>query len=571
MDEDAMLAELLNPQFRAVPGAASPGTSQAVTPDGSFFLPQDELLSADGMDPFLRALEAEDRTLEEKLREYDAKYGSPEGPNPYLPLQQPAAARLSPALRPRSAAAATERNARNASSHRFRARDPAKERLPTARFTLFDDLGGGAAPEGDEENAAPPDHRPGPALQKQSVASGAGGRRKKRSSYEAVAKFRQLAAEKERFGLRLAGQTKAIKVMTLKLQGQGDELRRVQTENEKLRQSLRLSRNDNALLVAQKEEAMRQVRADQGGAEKQVQAFLDEIAALKRRLRHLSEKEGGNAQRNAALLQRLKDAQREAQGAVRDRDAARANAAEIAASAERAKVLMKHARERLRRELEGQQALRDAAARHEAQLGEVNGQLSQLRAKLKQVVADAGLLKKEADGKAQALAKKQAELARAEAGMRELASELHLLKTEQAFRAKPRKPARARAEPAAAAAATAESRASAAPAPKGRKGARAAAAKPKPKGRRGREAPQSSQRGALEGAAAAAAGGYDSDSSSDMSWDGIYKSSKEALAKKGAESPSQPVQRRQHLRQAKSEYKRIMSPRASGSRPAQKP
>ena len=67
MDEDAMLAELLNPQFRAVPGAASPGTSQAVTPDGSFFLPQDELLSADGMDPFLRALEAEDRTLEEKL------------------------------------------------------------------------------------------------------------------------------------------------------------------------------------------------------------------------------------------------------------------------------------------------------------------------------------------------------------------------------------------------------------------------------------------------------------------------------------------------------------------------
>ena len=254
---------------------------------------------------------------------------------------------------------------------------------------------------------------------------------------------------------------------------------------------------------------------------------------------------------------------------MRDRDAARANAAEIAASAERPKVLMKHARERLRRELEGQQALRDAAARHEAQLGEVNGQLSQLRAKLKQVVADAGLLKKEADGKAQALAKKQAELARAEAGMRELAAELHLLKTEQAFRAKPRKPARARAEPAAAAAATAESRASAAP--KGRKGARAAAAKPKPKGRRGREAPQSSQRGALEGAAAAAAGGYDSDSSSDMSWDGIYKSSKEALAKKGAESPSQPVQRRQHLRQAKSEYKRIMSPRASGSRPAQKP
>ena len=84
-------------------------------------------------------------------------------------------------------------------------------------------------------------------------------------------------------------------------------------------------------------------------------------------------------------------------------------------------------------------------------------------------------------------------------------------------------------------------------------------------------AAQSSQRGALEGAAAAAAGGYDSDSSSDMSWDGIYKSSKEALAKKGAESPSQPVQRRQHLRQAKSEYKRIMSPRASGSRPAQKP
>ena len=28
MDEDAMLAELLNPQFRAVPGAASPGTSR---------------------------------------------------------------------------------------------------------------------------------------------------------------------------------------------------------------------------------------------------------------------------------------------------------------------------------------------------------------------------------------------------------------------------------------------------------------------------------------------------------------------------------------------------------------
>ena len=428
-----MLAELLNPQFRAVPGAASPGASEAPTPDGSFFLPQDLELLSDGMDPFLRALEAEDRTLEEKLREYDAKYGSPERPNPYLAPQQPAAARLSPALQ------------RNASSHRFRARDPAKERLPAARFTLFDDLGAGGAAEGDEENAAPPDHRPGPALQKQSVASGAGGRRKKRSSYEAVAKFRQLAAEKERLGLRLAGKTKAIKVMTLKLQGQGDELKRLQTENEKLRQSLRLSRNDNALLVAQKEEAMRQVRADQGGAEKQVQAFLDEIAALKRRLRHLSEKEGGNAQRNAALLQRLKDAQREAQGAVRDRDAARANAAEIAASAERAKVLMKHARERLRRELEGQQALRDAAARHEAQLGEVNGQLGQLRAKLKQVVADAGLLKKEADGKAQALAKKQAELARAEAGMRELASELHLLKTEQAFRAKPRKPAHASA------------------------------------------------------------------------------------------------------------------------------
>ena len=57
-----------------------------------------------------------------------------------------------------------------------------------------------------------------------------------------MAKFRQLAAEKERLGLRLAGQTKAIKGMTLKLQGQGDELRRVQTENEKLWQSLRLSR-----------------------------------------------------------------------------------------------------------------------------------------------------------------------------------------------------------------------------------------------------------------------------------------------------------------------------------------
>mmetsp|Transcript_17174 Transcript_17174/g.48349 ORF Transcript_17174/g.48349 Transcript_17174/m.48349 type:complete len:530 (+) Transcript_17174:30-1619(+) len=521
--EDALLAELLN-----APAADPPGGSP---------------LEWSVTDPLLEAMEAEHRALEQKLRDYDAKYGSPLARAPDSAAKSPGGYGLEPQFMSLFDAPPGEGQA-----------EPLEEALPAFDLgALRAELHGAMEAEGAEgfglEGVSFQSEPGGVAARrdvamqpkagrKSRLAKGRGGRQ------ELLAHCRRLRGEKDRLALRLTGQAKAIQAITGRLQARQGELDALRVDNERLQAGLKRSRADCVLLQSQKEAAMREVSAGRADVDKQLQAFVDEIEGLKKRLKQLSERESSAAQRNSQLLQRLREAQAARDAAVREKGAEQARVADIAKGVERAQAMLKRAQVRLKAEMGNVKKLRGDLEEKDGEIREKDAEVARAKAKAAQALEQAAAARREAARKEEERLKAEELRSRAESSLRELASELQVLKASEAVAIREKRAAaranRARKEPQA----VQESVASATkPATKKKKPAAAGKDAQRPaKGRPVAKAPPKATRRPPPQP------DYDSDSSSDLSWDGIY-----------AESAAAPVRRRQQLREAKNEYTRIMA------------